>query len=135
VWKLKKFRLPEAVLIVIVGALVTYLLRGGFLRFEIKPYPVPPAAFTNWNDVLAHLRDISLTTIQTGVVHMDALSEPRPRKPQASRLRSCAARSRRAGSLGPRDFLIDTGFDDSFAKHPPYGNYTEACVKNAQPPR
>jgi glyoxylase-like metal-dependent hydrolase (beta-lactamase superfamily II) len=24
------------------------------------------------------------------------------------------------------DFLIDTGFDDSFAKHPPYGNYTEA---------
>jgi glyoxylase-like metal-dependent hydrolase (beta-lactamase superfamily II) len=24
------------------------------------------------------------------------------------------------------DFLIDAGFDDSFAKHPPYGNYTEA---------
>jgi glyoxylase-like metal-dependent hydrolase (beta-lactamase superfamily II) len=24
------------------------------------------------------------------------------------------------------DFLIDTGFDDSFAKHPPYGSYTEA---------
>jgi N-acyl homoserine lactone hydrolase len=24
------------------------------------------------------------------------------------------------------NFLIDTGFDDSFAKHPPYGNYTEA---------
>ena len=24
------------------------------------------------------------------------------------------------------DFLIDTGFDGSFAKHPPYGNYTEA---------
>jgi glyoxylase-like metal-dependent hydrolase (beta-lactamase superfamily II) len=23
------------------------------------------------------------------------------------------------------DFLIDTGFDDSFAKHPPYGNYAE----------
>src|SRR5260370_19042884 len=23
-------------------------------------------------------------------------------------------------------FLIDAGFDDSFAKHPPYGNYTEA---------
>jgi glyoxylase-like metal-dependent hydrolase (beta-lactamase superfamily II) len=22
------------------------------------------------------------------------------------------------------DFLIDTGFDDSFAKHPPYGNYS-----------
>jgi hypothetical protein len=24
------------------------------------------------------------------------------------------------------DFLIDTGFDESFAKLPPYGNYTEA---------
>jgi N-acyl homoserine lactone hydrolase len=40
------------------------------------------------------------------------------------------------------DFLIDTGFDDSFAKHPPYGNYTEAMrlfnwangVTNAQAP-
>jgi glyoxylase-like metal-dependent hydrolase (beta-lactamase superfamily II) len=24
------------------------------------------------------------------------------------------------------DLLIDTGFDDSFAKNPPYGNYSEA---------
>jgi glyoxylase-like metal-dependent hydrolase (beta-lactamase superfamily II) len=24
------------------------------------------------------------------------------------------------------DYLVDAGFDDSFAKHPPYGNYTEA---------
>jgi len=50
---------PRCGLIVVVGALVTYLLRGGFRRFEIKPYPVPPAAFTNWNDVLAHPRGIS----------------------------------------------------------------------------
>jgi hypothetical protein len=54
VWKLKKFRLPAAVLTVVAGALVTCLLRWGFRRFEIKPYPIPPAAFTNWNDVLAH---------------------------------------------------------------------------------
>ena len=59
-------------MIVVVGALVTYLLPGGFRRFEIKSYAVPPAAFTNWNDVLAHPRNISLTTFQTGVVHMDA---------------------------------------------------------------
>jgi glyoxylase-like metal-dependent hydrolase (beta-lactamase superfamily II) len=40
------------------------------------------------------------------------------------------------------DFLIDAGFDDSFAKHPPYGNYTEAMrlfnwangVTNSQQP-
>jgi hypothetical protein len=86
VWKLKKFRLSPAVLIVVVGALVTYLLRGGFRRFEIKPYPVPPAAFTNWNDVLTHPRDISLTTFQTGVVHMDAclnLTPQAPGKPTA----------------------------------------------------
>ena len=59
-WKLKKFRLPAAVMIVVVGALVTYLLRGGFRRFEIESYPVPPAAFTNWNDVLVHPRKISI---------------------------------------------------------------------------
>ena len=52
--KLKKFRLPAAVLILVVSALTTYLLRGGFRRFGIAPYKVPPAAFTNWGDVLRH---------------------------------------------------------------------------------
>lgn len=99
VWKLKKFRRPAAILMPAVGALATYLLRGGFYQFDITPYPVPPAAFTNWSDVLAHSRDISLTTFQTGVVHMDACRNLDPSKPQASRMRSCAARSRRAGSL------------------------------------
>jgi hypothetical protein len=65
---LKRLRLPAAFLILAVAALINYLLRGGFRRFEITPYPVPPAAFTNWSDVLAHPRDISLTSLQTGVV-------------------------------------------------------------------
>jgi hypothetical protein len=82
VWKLKKFRLATGVLIVVVGALVTYLLCGEFRRFEIKPYPVPLAAFTNWNDVLAHPRNISLTTFQTGVVHMDACLNLDPASPR-----------------------------------------------------
>jgi hypothetical protein len=36
--------------------LATYLLRGGFRRFEITPYPVPPTAFTTWNDVTGVVR-------------------------------------------------------------------------------
>jgi N-acyl homoserine lactone hydrolase len=130
VWKLKKFLLPAAVLIVVVGALVTYLLRGGFSRFEITAYPVPPPAFTNWNDVLAHPQDISLATFQTGVVHMDACLNLDPASPRQA---DCDHVPRDLAVLvhwvhHPRfgDFLIDTGFDDSFAKHPPYGNYTEA---------
>jgi len=62
---LKRFLLTAAILIVAVAALAVYLLRGGFRRFDITPYPVSRAAFTNWNDVLAHPRDISLTTFQT----------------------------------------------------------------------
>jgi uncharacterized protein YjeT (DUF2065 family) len=65
--KLKKFGLPAAVLIVVIGAVVGYLLRGGFRRFEIAPYKVPPPAFMNWNDVLRHTPDICLVTFQTGV--------------------------------------------------------------------
>jgi glyoxylase-like metal-dependent hydrolase (beta-lactamase superfamily II) len=128
--KLKKFRLPAAVLIVVVSALFTYLLRGGFHRFEIAPYNVPPAAFTNWSDVLGHPRDISLVTFQTGVVHMDACLNLDPTSPKQA---ECDHVPRDLAVLvhwvhHPRfgDFLIDTGFDDSFAKHPPYGNYTEA---------
>jgi hypothetical protein len=82
VWKFKKFRRPAAILILVVGALASYLLRGGFRRFEITPYPVPPAAFTNWNDVLTHPRDISLITFQTGVVHMDACLNLDPASPR-----------------------------------------------------
>src|SRR5215831_13542872 len=70
--KLKKLLVSAAVLMAAVIALVTYLLRGGFHRFEIAPYKVPPAAFTSWTDVLTHPTDISLITFQTGVVHMYA---------------------------------------------------------------
>jgi hypothetical protein len=130
VWRLKKFRRPAAILILAVGALATYLLRGGLRRFEVTPFPVPPAAYTNWNDVLAHPRDISLTTFQTGVVHMDACLNLDPASPKQA---DCDHVPRDLAVLvhwvhHPHfgDFLIDTGFDDSFAKHPPYGNYTEA---------
>jgi N-acyl homoserine lactone hydrolase len=130
--RLKKFRLPAAILILCVGALAAYLLRGAFRRFDIAPYPVPPPAFTNWNDVLAHPRDISVTTFRTGVVHMDACLNLDPASPKQA---ECDHAPRDLAVLvhwihHPRfgDFLVDTGFDDSFAKHPPYGNYTEAMA-------
>ena len=128
--RLKRFLLPAAVLIAFVSASMTYLLRGGFRRFEIAPYSIPPAAFTNWSDVLRHPRDISLVTFQTGVVHMDACLNLDPTSPKQA---ECDHAPRDLAVLvhwvhHPRfgDFLIDAGFDDSFAKHPPYGNYTEA---------
>jgi len=128
--KLKKWRLPAAVFIVVICAFPAYLLRGGFRRFEMTPYKVPPAAFTNWSDVLRHPRDISLVTLQTGEIHMDACLNLDPASPK---LAECDHAPRDLAVLvhwvhHPRfgDFLIDTGFDDSFAKHPPYGNYTEA---------
>ena len=127
---LKKFLLSIVVFIVIVIAFIAYLLRGGFHRFAMTPYSVPPPSFTNWNDVLAHPRDISLMTFQTGVVHMDACLNL---DPKSSKQAECDHAPRDLAVLvhwihHPRfgDFLIDTGFDDTFAKHMPYGNYTEA---------
>jgi N-acyl homoserine lactone hydrolase len=80
--------------------------------------------------VLAHPRDISLTTFQTGVVHMDACLNLDPASPRQA---DCDHLPRDLAVLvhwvhHPRfgDFLIDTGFDDSFAKHPPYGSYAGA---------
>ena len=127
---LKRVLGAAVILMAVVVVLAAYLLRGGFRQFEITPYPVPPAAFTSWNDVLAHPRDISLTTFRTGVVHMDACLNLDPASPKQA---DCDHVPRDLAVLvhwihHPRfgDFLIDTGFDDSFAKHPPYGNYTEA---------
>jgi glyoxylase-like metal-dependent hydrolase (beta-lactamase superfamily II) len=126
----KRFCLLAAVFFLAVAVLFLYLLRGGFRRFESTPYPVPAAAFMNWNDVLAHPRDISVTSLQTGVVHMDACLNLDPASPKQA---DCDHRPRDLAVLvhwvhHPRfgDFLIDTGFDQSFAKHPPYGSYTEA---------
>jgi glyoxylase-like metal-dependent hydrolase (beta-lactamase superfamily II) len=130
--QLKDFRRPTAILILTVGALAGYLLRGGFRRFEITPYPAPVPSFTSWNDVLAHPREISLTTLQTGMVHMDACLNLDSASPRQA---DCDHAPRDLAVLvhwvhHPRfgDFLIDTGFDESFAKHPPYGNYTEAMA-------
>jgi hypothetical protein len=127
---LKFLRRSLAILVLIACVLVTYLLCGGFHRFDATPYPISPAAFTSWSDALAHSRDISVTTFQTGVIHMDACLNL---DPASSRQTDCDHRPRELAALvhwvhHPRfgDFLIDTGFDDSFAKHPPYGNYTEA---------
>jgi N-acyl homoserine lactone hydrolase len=119
-----------AILLLTVAIGVAYLLRGGFSRFEVRSYPVPSPAFTNWKDVLAHPRDISVTTFQTGTIHMDACLNLDPASPKQA---VCDHAPRDLAALvhwvhHPRfgDFLIDSGFDDSFAKHPPYGNYTEA---------
>jgi N-acyl homoserine lactone hydrolase len=127
-WKLKKLWRPAAILTGAVVILVACLLRGGFRQFETKPYPAAASGFTSWNDVLAHPRDISLTTFRTGVVHMDACLNLDPASPKQA---DCDHRPRDLAVLAhwihhPRfgDFLIDTGFDDSFAVHPPYGNYT-----------
>jgi glyoxylase-like metal-dependent hydrolase (beta-lactamase superfamily II) len=125
-----KFGRLAAILALVVIAAITYLLRGGFHRFEITPYPIPPPAFTNWKDVLGHPSDISIRTLQTGLVHMDACLNLDPESPRQS---DCDHRPRDLPVLvhfvhHPKlgDFLIDTGFDDSFGKHPPYGNYTDA---------
>jgi glyoxylase-like metal-dependent hydrolase (beta-lactamase superfamily II) len=129
-WKLKKFRRPAAILILAVSALATYLLRGGFRHLEISSYPIPPAAFSNWKDVLEHPRGISISTLQTGVVHMDACLNLDPESPRQSDCdhvpRDLAVLVHWIHHPNFGDFLIDTGFDESFAKHPPYGNYTEA---------
>jgi hypothetical protein len=62
--KLKQFLRVAAILILAIVALGLYLVRGGFRRFEMTPYPAPPAAFTNWNDALAHPREISLERVK-----------------------------------------------------------------------
>jgi glyoxylase-like metal-dependent hydrolase (beta-lactamase superfamily II) len=110
--------------------MLAYLLRGGFQRFEITPYRVPTAAFRSWQDVLAHPGAISMGTVQTGVVHMDAclnLDPDSPRQTECDHVpRDLAVLFHWVRHPTRGDFLIDAGFDDSFAKHPPYGNYTGA---------
>ena len=125
---LKRFVRVAVILILAVGALSAYLLRGGFHRFESRPYPVPTARLSNWNEVLAHPRDVSVTTFRTGVVHMDACLNLDPASPKQA---ACDHVPRDLDVLVhwvhyPRlgDFLIDAGFDASFAQHPPYGNYS-----------
>ena len=79
---LKRFLLATAFLLVITGALAAYLVRGGFHRFEIAAYPIPPAKFANWDDVLSHPTDITLTTLRTGLIHMDACLNLDPASPK-----------------------------------------------------
>lgn len=129
---MNQYGVAAAILALAVSGLLVYLLRGGLRRFEIAPYKVPPSTSTNWAAVLSHPSDISLVSLQTGVVHMDACRNLDAKSPKQAQ---CDHAPRGLAVLvhwvhHPRygDFLIDAGFDDSFAKHPPYGNYTKAMA-------
>jgi hypothetical protein len=128
VWRLKKLRRPAAILVLTVGALAAYMLRGGFRRFETMPYPIPPASFTNWSDVLAQPRDISLTTFQTGVVHMDACLNFDPASPRQADCdhvpRDLAVLVHWINHPPFGDFLIDTGFNARSVLPVPYRRAT-----------
>lgn len=128
--RLNRYRRPAVILLLSVGALATYLLRGGFRPLDITPYPIPPAAFSSWQDVLGHPRAISISTVQTGVIHMDAclnLDPDSPRQADCDHVpRDLAVLVHWVHHPTLGDFLVDAGFDGSFAKHPPYGNYTDA---------
>lgn len=130
--RLKRFLLALAIILAVICVSFVYVFRGGFHHLELAPYKVPAAAFTNWNDVLSHPQDISLVTLRTGTIHMDACLNLDPASPKQA---NCDHTPRDLADLvhwvhHPRfgDFLIDAGFDDSFAKHPPYGNYTEGMA-------
>src|SRR5579871_148713 len=77
-----RFLRAAVILTLALGALAAGLLRGGFSRIGSRPYPVPSARFSSWNDVLAHPREISVTTFRTGVVHMDACLNLDPASPK-----------------------------------------------------
>src|SRR5690242_6967050 len=119
-WRLTRFRGPAVILILSVGSLATYMLRGGFRHFEITPYPVPPPAFRSWQDVLAHPSRISMGTVQPGVVHMDACLNLDPDSPKQAGCdhvpRDLAVLVHWVHHPNLGDFIIDAGFDDSFAK-------------------
>src|SRR5262245_53374418 len=119
-----------AILILAVGATAAYLLREGFKSFEITAYPIPATALRSWDAVLREPRDISVRSFQTGVVHMDACLNLDPDSPKQAECdhtpRDLAVLVHWVHHPSRGDFLIDAGFDDSFAKDPPYGSYTSA---------
>lgn len=135
-----------AVLVVCIALMAIWLFRGGFTHLQSSDYSVPQTRYSNWQDVLAHPAPITVTTLQTGTIEMDACLNLDPASPK---LASCDHRPRRLIALAHwvhheqfGDFLIDAGFDDSFASHPPYGSYTGLMkffnwvnhVKNGQSP-
>src|SRR3569832_689272 len=120
----KKVLVATAIMVAAVVVSFVFSLRAGLRQLQLTPYPVPAAAFTNWYEVLSHPRDISVVTLRTGTIHMDACLNLDPASPKQT---ECDHSPRDLAVLvhwvhHPRlgDILIDTGFDDSYTQHPPY---------------
>lgn len=123
-----------------------WLLRGGFATFNTSPYPIPRQSSQSWDEVLSNSGPITVTTFDTGEIKMDQVQNLDPNN---SKIKSFQHGDEPLPVLVHwlhhdryGDFLIDTGFDNSFRANPPYGNYSEPMrllnwvsgIKNSQQP-
>jgi N-acyl homoserine lactone hydrolase len=119
--------LALAVLAVILG--VGFLVRDGFARWPLTPYPISPASSRSWDEVFAHPSPVVVETLVTGFIDMnrcDNLDQSNPvtascRSPEPLADLVHLVRHPRLGA-----YLIDSGFAARFADSPPYGNYSTA---------
>ncbi len=105
-----------------------WLLRGGFSTFNTSSYPIPHQKSQTWDEVFKNPALISVTTLDTGEIKMDHTQNLDPNN---SKIKTFQHKDEPLQVLSHwlhhdryGDFLIDTGFGDSFSAKPPYGNYS-----------
>jgi len=118
-----------SVLFLLLIVVLLWLLRGGFATFKTSPYPIPRQSSQTWDEVLKKPSSITVTTFDTGEIKMD---QAQNLDPNNSKIKSFQHGDEPLPVLAHLlhhdrygDFLIDTGFGDSFSANPPFGNYSD----------
>ena len=108
------------------------VLISGPIGLETTPYQIPSRHNTTWDEVLASPKEITVIPLKTGIMRGDRYLLLNQSDANISLMKD---------RYGPTDILvyqlhhetygdmlIDTGFDSSFSKNPPYGNFAPALV-------
>ncbi|MBN1498632.1 MAG: MBL fold metallo-hydrolase [Spirochaetes bacterium] len=100
--------------------LILFLLKDGFTDVKTVIFSVPEQNAVSWENIFSNSEKIELIAYNTGVMEGDRYPEIDMDMPDRNKGYDVNGYIIRHKTRG--DFLVDTGFDESFYRNPPFGN-------------
>lgn len=106
------------ILSLVVGVFFIFQIRFAFKNYNEKDFQIPQTTnYTSWDEVFSNPAEVEVYKLTTGFDLNTNLNDPIYNSKEPVPVIAFGIKHINHG-----DLLIDTGYNDSFIKNPPYGN-------------